>query len=142
MGELQRAQTWLENIYVTTLNRVADVTSNIKQDDAICITAAATFTSILAYMGIVRYNRYKNLNLIRAKYPNPDDILNDSEAAHFVYNIVTRKEFPCKVCFFITIIYLLNYTCVHMYLFFFVCRSFENSAGVGVFQNVYSAYDF
>ncbi|GAA5808741.1 hypothetical protein MFLAVUS_002136 [Mucor flavus] len=94
MGELQRAQTWLENIYVTTLNRVADVTSNIKQDDAICITAAATFTSILAYMGIVRYNRYKNLNLIRAKYPNPDDILNDSEAAHFVYNIVTRKEFP------------------------------------------------
>lgn len=75
------------------LNKVADATNNIKQYDAIYITAAATtLTTILAYMGIVRYNSYKNLNLIRAKYPNPDDILNDSEAAHFVYNIVTKKR--------------------------------------------------
>jgi hypothetical protein len=68
-------------------------TRQAERKEAVLVTAAAAF---LTYMFTVRYNRYKNLKMIRAKYPNPDNILNDSEAAQFVYNVTTRKEFPCE----------------------------------------------
>lgn len=85
---MDNAQRWLQIVYDSAIEKSA----NVKKEN-VYITATASI--VVAYICTVRYYRYKNINLIRKKYPNPDDILNDSEAAQFIYNITTRKEFPC-----------------------------------------------
>lgn len=57
------------------------------------IPVGATF---IVYLGVVRYYRYKNLKHIMKRYPNPQAILYDAEAAQEVFSITVKREFPCK----------------------------------------------
>ena len=59
-------------------------------------------TSLGLYLCYVRYHRYKNINTIREKYPDPDAILKDPEAAAYINNHFAGKEFPSKGFFFIS----------------------------------------
>lgn len=60
------------------------------------LVSTATILSALTYLMVVRRLRYKNLNLIRKRYPSPDQVLTDPAAAQFIYTITACKEFPCK----------------------------------------------
>lgn len=61
------------------------------------LSAAAGGSILLLYLATVRHLRYKNINSIRKKYPNPQDILNNIEFAREIASITVKKEFPCKV---------------------------------------------
>jgi hypothetical protein len=67
--------------------------STLPKDNVLLLTAAS---ALVIYLGTVRYLRYKNLNYIRSKYPNPQEILDNIDAAQEVYAFTTKKEFPCK----------------------------------------------
>ncbi|RCH97259.1 hypothetical protein CU097_011421 [Rhizopus azygosporus] len=58
------------------------------------LTTTAIILSVLTYLIVVRRLRYKNLNLIRKRYPSPDQVLVDPAAAQFIYTITACKEFP------------------------------------------------
>jgi hypothetical protein len=89
---MESAKVWIQNAIDVIINS----TAKINGDNTVLLTATTTASIFIAYLCTVRYYRYKNLNLIRAKYPNPKDILNDAEAANFIYATITGKEFPCK----------------------------------------------
>ncbi|KAI7894880.1 uncharacterized protein EV154DRAFT_59624 [Mucor mucedo] len=55
---------------------------------------ALACTTVLIYMGIVRYLRYKNLRTIQAKYPDPQQVLDDPDAAQEIYSKFFSREFP------------------------------------------------
>ncbi|CAO3608097.1 unnamed protein product [Cunninghamella blakesleeana] len=46
------------------------------------------------YCGLVRRYRYDYLNEIRKKYPDPNMVLNDHQAAIEIYSHIFRREFP------------------------------------------------
>ncbi|KAI9495130.1 hypothetical protein BDB00DRAFT_272599 [Zychaea mexicana] len=50
--------------------------------------------SAVVYLALVRYLRYRNINAIKEKYPDPTLALRDSAVAEEVYNTTLRKEFP------------------------------------------------
>lgn len=52
--------------------------------------------ALVSYLITVHRQRYKNLEYIRKKYPDPNQILNDIAAAVEVLAITGQKEFPCK----------------------------------------------
>ncbi|KAI8070903.1 hypothetical protein BC940DRAFT_234999 [Gongronella butleri] len=49
---------------------------------------------LLVYCSVVRYYRYQHLNAIKRKYPDPDVILKDLDAAYEIYSHIFRREFP------------------------------------------------
>ncbi|SAL99999.1 hypothetical protein [Absidia glauca] len=49
---------------------------------------------LAVYCGIVRFYRYKSLNDMIKKYPDPNTILHNNEAANEIYGNVFRREFP------------------------------------------------
>ncbi|KAI8982085.1 hypothetical protein BDF20DRAFT_817717 [Mycotypha africana] len=49
---------------------------------------------ILSYLMWVRYRRYKYIVMIRKKYPNPLDVLNNPEIAQEIHATTMKKEFP------------------------------------------------
>ncbi|ORZ03990.1 hypothetical protein BCR43DRAFT_484320 [Syncephalastrum racemosum] len=51
-------------------------------------------SAVVLYVASVRALRYRNLNYIRRKYPDPDVCMTDKDAAEEVYNIMFRREFP------------------------------------------------
>ncbi|KAG2234430.1 hypothetical protein BDF21DRAFT_357072 [Thamnidium elegans] len=54
----------------------------------------STILSTLTYLCYVRYNRYKSLNKMIKKYPDPDVVLQDHDIAVEIYSNIFRKEFP------------------------------------------------
>ena len=72
---------------------IIDILTNAYNKSSVAGTVA---TSIVLYLCYVRYRRYKNINTIRTKYPDPDAILHDPEAAAYINNHFSGKEFPCK----------------------------------------------
>ncbi|KAI9273045.1 hypothetical protein BDA99DRAFT_477385 [Phascolomyces articulosus] len=48
----------------------------------------------LCYLAVVRRYRYRYINELRRKYPDPRIALNDSKVAAEVFDITFRKEFP------------------------------------------------
>lgn len=67
----------------------------VQNQDTFILTAAAASIVVL-YLATVRHLRYKNINAIRAKYPNPQDVLDNIDIAREINAITTKKEFPCK----------------------------------------------
>ncbi|KAI8992143.1 hypothetical protein BDF20DRAFT_909817 [Mycotypha africana] len=49
---------------------------------------------IVAYLIVVRYNRYKLLNEMIRKYPDPNIVLKNHDIAMEIYSNIFRKEFP------------------------------------------------
>lgn len=68
------------------------ITKKNESTTTLLIVTTAALAAFVAYLMAVHSLRYKNLRMLREKYPNPDDILNDSEAANFVYNIHHSKR--------------------------------------------------
>jgi hypothetical protein len=66
-----------------------------KQDKSIIKVLTGTVV-LLVYMSIVRYLRYKTLNRIKNKYPDPQYVLDNAEAAQDIFSITSKCEFPCK----------------------------------------------
>lgn len=54
------------------------------------------WTMLLVYMSMVRYLRYRHLRKLQAKYPDPQQVLDDPEAAQEIYSNFANREFPCK----------------------------------------------
>lgn len=54
---------------------------------------------VAGYLGYVRYHRYKFLNSIVNKYPDPNIVLQNHDIAMEIYSDIFRKEFPCKSYF-------------------------------------------
>ncbi|KAI8137241.1 hypothetical protein BJV82DRAFT_636293 [Fennellomyces sp. T-0311] len=50
--------------------------------------------ALLCYVAAVRYYRYKCINDLRRKYPDPDVILKNGKIAQEIYCQTFRKEFP------------------------------------------------
>ncbi|CAO3700106.1 unnamed protein product [Rhizopus stolonifer] len=65
---------------------------------------------IIAYMATVRKMRYKNLEYIRKKYPDPNQILKDPAAAVEVLAITAQKEFPFSFHFSLQLAMFKTYT--------------------------------
>ncbi|KAI9474106.1 MAG: hypothetical protein EXX96DRAFT_580615 [Benjaminiella poitrasii] len=57
-------------------------------------TVILASASILAYLGLVRYLRFKAINDIRKKHPNPKDALTNIDTANEINAITAKKEFP------------------------------------------------
>lgn len=94
---VETAQAWLKNAF----DHIAQKATGLNNKVAFTTTTTTTSISVLvAYLCAVRYYRYKNLRMIRAKYPDPKVILNDPKAAEYIYSMVVAKEFPCKFFFF------------------------------------------
>ncbi|GAN03118.1 DUF2236 family protein [Mucor ambiguus] len=62
------------------------------QDKFILTTAAVSI--VVLYLATAKHLRYKNINTIRAKYPNPQDVLDSIDIAREINAITTKKEFP------------------------------------------------
>lgn len=52
--------------------------------------------SLLCYLSYARYQRYKFVNSIIRKYPDPNIVLENHDIATEIYSNIFRKEFPCK----------------------------------------------
>lgn len=57
--------------------------SSLLTQENIATGCAAEF---VAYLGIVRYVRYKNINTIKTKYTNPQQVLNDAQVAQDIFD--------------------------------------------------------
>lgn len=67
----------------------------VQSQDAFLLTTAAASILVL-YLATARHLRYKNINAIREKYPNPQEVLDNIDIAREINAITTKKEFPCK----------------------------------------------
>lgn len=99
----QALQSWIHETSPTALAQVDSLVHKItnlcnggvQNQNAFMLTAATT--SIFAlYLATVRHLRYKNINAIREKYPNPQDVLDNIDIAREINAITVKKEFPCK----------------------------------------------
>ncbi|KAI9494453.1 hypothetical protein BDB00DRAFT_787074 [Zychaea mexicana] len=61
---------------------------------AAAATAAGLSIAICCYLAIVRRYRYKYINALRRKYPDPNIAVQDSKIAAEIFNTTLRKEFP------------------------------------------------
>ncbi|CAO3582232.1 unnamed protein product [Absidia cylindrospora] len=57
-------------------------------------TTTWVIMGLAIYCGIVRHYRYKSLNEMIKKYPDPNTILESKEAASEIYSNIFRREFP------------------------------------------------
>lgn len=53
----------------------------------------------LGYLAYVRFYRYKRLNSMIKKYPDPNAVLQNHDIAMEIYSDIFRKEFPRKLIF-------------------------------------------
>lgn len=60
------------------------------------LVSTVVVIALVSYLATVHRQRYKNLECIRKKYPDPNQILNDTAAAIEVLAIAGQKEFPCE----------------------------------------------
>lgn len=67
------------------------------KDNRVLLWQAAATTSVL-YLALVRYLRYRNINKLRRKYPDPTIALKDPAVAEEVFDTTVRREFPCMLC--------------------------------------------
>ncbi|EIE85959.1 hypothetical protein RO3G_10669 [Rhizopus delemar RA 99-880] len=58
------------------------------------LVSTVVVIALVSYLITVHRQRYKNLEYIRKKYPDPNQILNDTAAAVEVLAITGQKEFP------------------------------------------------
>lgn len=84
--------------WVFTLPQIDTLSTKAKhlgvhKDNILVLTAVS---ALVIYLGTVRYLRYKNLDYIRTKYPNPQEVLDSLEIAQEINAITMKKEFPCK----------------------------------------------
>ncbi|KAI8645069.1 hypothetical protein BD408DRAFT_412196 [Parasitella parasitica] len=90
----QTLQNWIQQ-NVSLAATVADFfQSNAQKQDRLLLTVAAGASVLLLYIASVRHLRYKSINEIRKKYPNPQDVLDNIDIARQVNAITMRKEFP------------------------------------------------
>lgn len=66
------------------------------KDNRVLLWQAAATTSVL-YLALVRYLRYRNINKLRRKYPDPTIALKDHAVAEEVFDTTARREFPCML---------------------------------------------
>lgn len=91
----------MESLITSVQNVSLEIVDGIYQNENTkLITLATVSAAIVAYMGIVRNMRYKNLNYIIKTYPDPQQALDDPEIAKEIAAITLKKEFPCKLTFF------------------------------------------
>ncbi|KAI9275163.1 hypothetical protein EDC94DRAFT_509322 [Helicostylum pulchrum] len=85
----------MENLITSVQNVSQEIVDGIYQNENTkLITLATVSAAIVAYMGIVRNMRYKNLNYIIKTYPDPQQALDDPEIAKEIAAITLKKEFP------------------------------------------------
>jgi uncharacterized pyridoxamine 5'-phosphate oxidase family protein len=84
---VEEIMKWIQN------NSLFD---KINNNNKVLPATAITGTTLVIYLGSVRYLRYRNLKTIIKRYPNSNDILEDAEAAQDVFSITMKLEFPCK----------------------------------------------
>ena len=66
-------------------------------------------TAAVVYVALVRYFRYRQINKLKRKYPDPTIALYDHAVAEEVFNNTNGKEFPCKTShhhFFLSEVYI------------------------------------
>ena len=66
------------------------------KDNRVLLWQAAATTSVL-YLALVRYLRYRYINKLRLKYPDPTIALKDPRVAEEVFDTTVRREFPCRL---------------------------------------------
>lgn len=66
------------------------------RDNRVLLWQAAATTSVI-YLALVRYLRYRYINELRRKYPDPTIALKDPAVAEEVFDITARREFPCML---------------------------------------------
>ena len=67
--------------------------SSALKKNRVTIASAAVITSI-CYLAAVRSQRYRYINDLRHKYPDPSMPLKNSKIAAEVFDTTIRKEFP------------------------------------------------
>ena len=60
------------------------------------ITAGAMTVILITYLIVVRSLRYRYINQLKQKYPDPTVALHDLSVAEEVFYISGRREFPCR----------------------------------------------
>jgi hypothetical protein len=86
----------MENITNWIQKSSDELLNKVPEKDTKTISAALACTTVLVYLGIVRYLRYKNIKSIIKKYPDPQQVLDDPAVAKEIYSMTMSKEFPCK----------------------------------------------
>ncbi|KAI9495127.1 hypothetical protein BDB00DRAFT_760754 [Zychaea mexicana] len=58
------------------------------------ITAGVLTTALACHLLVVRFVRYRYINKLKRKYPDPSIALRDFDVAEEVFHITSRREFP------------------------------------------------
>lgn len=77
-------------------NSILCLKSTMMSLDSTSQLGLLSFLIFGCYLVCVRYYRYKALNDMIAKYPDPNVILQNHDIAMEIYSNIFRKEFPCK----------------------------------------------
>ncbi|CEP12946.1 hypothetical protein [Parasitella parasitica] len=91
---VQALQNWIQQNVCWAARMANFFQEQAQKQDAIFLSIAAGSSVLLLYLAAVRHLRYKNINEIRKKYPNSQDVLDNIEIAREVNAITIRKEFP------------------------------------------------
>ncbi|KAI8150070.1 hypothetical protein BJV82DRAFT_503954 [Fennellomyces sp. T-0311] len=80
---------WLNDQALPVLNKCLAKAKDNRTPIASAVAAVA-----ICYLAAVRSQRYKYINELRRKYPDPSIALKDSKVAEEVFDTTLRKEFP------------------------------------------------
>ena len=81
---------YMDSVIASLSNWLSD------NDNRVLLWKAAATTSII-YLALVRYLRYRYINKLRRKYPDPTIALKDHTVAEEVFDTTVRREFPCML---------------------------------------------